>query len=172
MFRGLGSCMILVGSLGLGFWYKNQFTGRIKALRLLRTILTLLESEIRYGRGTLPECCGHVAARIPGECGAALLQVAGKMRENGGESFGQIFQSCVEPSLKQMPLMQEDREEFFRFAGICGIADSGLQLRLMEQSREQLEARAEELAGENAGKCRMALGLGAMGGLLILLVLW
>lgn len=172
MIRGLGSCMILAGSLGLGFWYKNELTGRIKSLRLLRTILTLLESEVRYGRGTLPECCGHVAARIPGECGAALRQVAGRMRENGGESFGQVFQECMEPSLRQMPLKPEDREDFFRFAGMCGIADGGLQLRLLEQSREQLEARAEGLAEKNAEKCRMALGLGAMGGLLILLVLW
>ncbi len=37
---------------------------------------------------------------------------------------------------------------------------------------EQLAATEEQLVRENEEKCRMAVGLGAMGGLLLILVLW
>lgn len=172
MLKIVASCMILIGSLGMGFRYRNEFTGRIQALRMLRTILVLLEGEVRYGRDTLAECCGHISVRMKGDCKSAFALVAERMRQNSGENFESIFRDCVEPVLKSMPLKPEDREEFFRFMGSYGCADSSLQLRLLEQSREQLETKAGELAAGNNERCRMAVSLGCMGGLLIILVLW
>lgn len=163
--------MILSGCLGLGLCYKRQFTGRIQALRLLQTILELLGSEIRYGRGTLPECCGHVASRLTPPCAAAFRQIADRMRENTGESFEAVFRECVSAPLGEMPLQEEDKEEFLAFVPGNGFTDGQMQLRMIEQSRAQLEAKTEKLERENAEKCRMAVGLGAMGGLLIILVL-
>ena len=171
MLKLVGSCMILTGCLGMGFWYKGQFTGRIKALRLLQTILELLGSEIRYGRGILPECCGHVASKLPPSCGEAFRQVEEQMRENRGESFGEIFRECLDGPLKDLPLKEEDREDFLSFIPGGGFVDGQMQLRMIEQSREQLKAKAESLERENAEKCRMAVGLGAMSGLLLILVL-
>lgn len=171
MLKLTGACMILTGCFGLGFWYKRQFTGRVKALRAMCDVLSLLCSEIRYGRGTLPECCEHVAERLPGPCGAAFRMIADRMRENTGESFAQVFRECTEAPLKEMPLKEEDREEFLRFVSAGTFGDGQMQLNLIEQSREQLEIRAAALERENAGKCRMAVGLGAMGGLMIILVL-
>ena len=61
MLRTLGGCMIFTGCLGLGIWYRFQLEGRIKALRVLQNLLELMAGEVRYGRATLPECCGHGA---------------------------------------------------------------------------------------------------------------
>lgn len=171
MIRLAGACMIMTGSLGLGFWYRQQFTGRVSALREICGILSLLSSEIRYGRGTLPECCGQAADRLPGGCGRALHRVADRMRENTGESFAGIFRECMGEALEELPLKEEDREEFFRFVSAGTFGDGQMQLGLIERSRELLETKAGALEKENAQKCRMATGLGAMGGLLIILVL-
>lgn len=171
MLRLAGACMILTGCFGLGFWYRRQFIGRVRAIRTLCDTLSLLCSEIRYGRGTLPECCEHVAGRLTGALGSAFRRIADKMRENTGESFSQVFRECVGGPLKEMPLKEEDREEFLRFVSAGTFGDGQMQLTLIEQSRELLEARAAALEQENGEKCRMAVGLGAMGGLLIILVL-
>lgn len=171
MLKVVGSCMILTGCLGLGLWYKGQFSGRIKALRLLQTILELLCSEIRYGRETLPECCVRVAVRIAQPCGDAFRQIAEKMKENGGESFAEIFRGYMEKPLREMPLTEEDREEFLRFVPENGFMDGQMQIRMIEASREQLEEKAKRLERENAEKCRMAVGLGAMSGLMLILIL-
>ena len=44
--------------------------------------------------------------------------------------------------------------------------------RLNEQSMELLGSTEERLERENAEKCRMAVGLGAMSGMLLILILW
>ena len=46
-----------------------------------------------------------------------------------------------------------------------------MQLRAIEQGMERLGVTEERLEKENEEKSRMAVGLGAMGGLLLILVL-
>lgn len=172
MVRILGGCMIFGGCLGLGLWHRAQMTGRIKALRELEHILELLSSEVRYSRATLPECCRHISKGLSQPFGEAFGNTGSRMEENGGLSFGEVFREEMEEAFRDMPLQETDREDFLRFAGQTGFADSQMQLRAMEQSAELLKDAREGLEREHAGKCRMAVGLGAMGGLLLILVLW
>ena len=76
--------------------------------------------------------------------------------------MGEVFRT--------LPLKEEDREAFFRFLSQAGFADGQMQLRAIEQSMEFLHGTQERLEKENEEKCRMAVGLGAMGGLLLILV--
>lgn len=169
--RIAGACMILMGCTGIGIWYKNRLTGRIKALRMLQTLLSLLESEISYSRETLPEACGHLSGRIQGDVGKALGMTAAEMKENTGESFGDIFQRYLKSVFSNLPLKDEDVEDFFLFVSDNGYADEMMQRRLLQQSCELLKKKTDVLSRDNAEKCRMALGLGVMGGMLLLLVL-
>lgn len=171
MLKLLGGCMILGGCFGLGLWYRAQFQGRLREVRLLRRILELLSGEVRYGRATLPECCGHVAKYLSPPMEEAFLAIEKEMGENTGLSFGEIFRSRTEAALQTFALKEEDREIFFRFAEQTGFADGQMQLKTLEQSIELLRAAEEKLENENAGKCRMAVGLGAMSGMLLILIL-
>ncbi len=47
-----------------------------------------------------------------------------------------------------------------------------MQLKWMEESRERLAHRVEELEAELAGRSRVAVSLGAMSGLLLVILLW
>lgn len=172
MIRILGGCMIFTGCLGLGLWHRYQLNGRIKALRSLIHILELLAGEVRYGRATLPECCGHMGRGLSAPFGEAFLEVGRRMEENTGLSFGEVFREEMAEALGSLPLQETDREAFLGFAGESGFADAQMQLRIIEQSAELLKGTLERLVQENAEKCRMAVGLGAMGGLLLILVLW
>lgn len=172
MIKLLGSGMIFAGCFGLGMWYRAQFLGRIKAVRELEHILELLISEVRYGRATLPECCSHIAKYLEEPFGTAFRNVGERMEENAGASFGEVYREEMRPRLKQFPLKSEDEEAFLRFAGQTGYMDGQMQQRALEQSVELLRGTREKLEKENAEKCRMAVGLGAMSGLLLILVLW
>lgn len=171
MIRILGDCMIFSGCLGLGLWYRLQLGGRIKTLRILRNILELLAGEVRYGRATLPECCGHTAKYLSPPFGKAFQAIGERMEENTGISFGEVFREEMDAALGDLPLKAEDRENFLYFTSQTGFADGQMQLRAIEQSAELLRATEEKLAQENAEKSRMAMGLGVMGGLLLILVL-
>ena len=171
MLRILGGCMIFSGCMGLGMWYRYQLTGRIKALQELQNILELLAGEIRYGRATLPECCGHAARYLSAPFDRAFARIGDRMAENTGISFGTVFREETEGILAMLPLKAEDRENFLRFTAKTGFSDGQMQLRTIEQSMELLHATEERQARENAERCRMAVGLGAMGGLLLILIL-
>lgn len=172
MVRLLGSCMIFSGCLGLGMWYRSRMTGRIRALCSLGNILELLAGEVRYGRATLPECCGHAARHLPVPFGEAFCAISRRMEENRGETFGEAFREEMGKAMAELPLNAEDRENFLQFADQTGFMDGKMQTRALEQSMELLRGARERLEGEIAKKGRMAVGLGAMGGLLLILVLW
>lgn len=170
--RILGSCMVFGGCLGLGFWYRFQMEGRIRTIRDMGHILELLAGEIRYGRNTLPECCSHVARYLQEPFCGAFLRIGNKMTENTGISFGEVFREEMAEVLKALPLKEEDRENFLKFTFQGGFMDGQMQLRAVEQSIDLLKSTEEKLEKENAEKSRMAVGLGAMSGLLLILVLW
>ena len=159
MLKILGGCMIFSGCLGLGMWYSTQLRGRIKAVRNLRNILELLAGEIGYGRATLPECCTHTARYLHPPFDQAFCRIGERMEEN------------MEKTLSTLPLKESDREDFLAFTWQTGFMDSQMQLRAIEQSIELLRLTGEKLQQENAEKSRMAVGLGAMGGLLLILIL-
>ena len=68
-------------------------------------------------------------------------------------------------------LKKEDIEEFLRFAEKEGYADETMQIKSIELSRQGLEHTADMQQREITQKCRLSVGLGAMSGLLILLLL-
>lgn len=172
MLKFAGGMMIFFGCLGLGFWYRGQLLGRVKALRMLGTVLELLESEVRYGRATLPESCRNVSARLSSPFAEAFDSIDAKMCENTGASFAEVFRECLQGPLETLPLKQEDREVFLQIASSGGYTDGQMQLRAMEQSRELMAGTVKQLERENTDKCKMAVGLGAMGGLLLIIALW
>ncbi len=172
MIRLIGGCMILSGCFGLGIWYREQFVGRLKMLGELQKLLELLAAEIRYGRATLPECCRNTGKYLQEPFSGILTAISERMDRNFGDSFGEVFREEMLPQLKKMPLKEEDVENFLRFTNQSGFADGQMQVRTLEQSMELLHGTEEKLQQENAEKCRMAVGLGAMSGLLLILILW
>lgn len=140
-------------------------------MRSLQKILEMLISEIRYGKATLPECCGHIAGRLKEPYGSCFRQIHDKMLENTGVVFGQVFGENMEECLKKLPLANEDRTCFLSLFTENGFGDETMQIRSIEQSKELLEQTIAGLERENKEKCRMAVGLGAMSGLLLVIIL-
>lgn len=128
-------------------------------------------SEVRFGRATLPECCGSLSRRIPEPFSGCFQEIYQVMRENTGQSFGTVFVEKMNSCMGQFPLTKEDRQCFLHFAEGEGFAEGGMQLRIMEQEKEWLMGRIEEQERELAAKSRMAVGLGAMSGLLLVVIL-
>ncbi|MBR1771527.1 MAG: stage III sporulation protein AB [Lachnospiraceae bacterium] len=169
--RVLGAMMICSGCLGLGIWYRNRFIGRIRGLRNLHKILELLLGEIRYGRSTLPECCGNVAAHMEEPYRSSLRAVCIDYGTGAAQTFAQIFGERMRTCLDQVPLQAAEKAIFFELFTEQGFQDSDMQIKSLERGMTQLALciRAEE--GELREKCRMAVGLGMMSGLLVVILL-
>lgn len=131
----------------------------------------MLISEVRYGKTALPECCRNVGMQTKEPFKSAMLKVFEKMQENSGEGFQEVFCSHMERAMENTALEKEEKEEFLRFVKQGSFADGEMQIRGMEQSRDMLFALRERLEKLTEEKGRLAVGLGAMSGLLLIIVL-
>ena len=99
-----------------------------------------------------------------------LEQWISEIRYNGS-TLPEWAEKSFRRQLRMLPLKKEDIEEFLRFAEKEGYADETMQIKSIELSRQGLEHTADMQQREITQKCRLSVGLGAMSGLLILLLL-
>jgi len=128
-------------------------------------------SEIQYSKATLPECCKRISERQKEPFRSCFLDVYHAMRANSGESFQKVFLLNMEGCLKTLPITSEDREHFLSFVSGESFEDGRMQLRAIERSCELLRLSIQNAEKENKEKCRLAVGLGAMSGLLLVVIL-
>lgn len=131
----------------------------------------MLISEIRYGKSTLPECCIHISRRLQEPYQSSFANIYNRMRENTGEDFSTIFMEEMKVCLGKLPVTGEERKIFLSLFSEEGFEENGMQIRTIEQSQELLRHIVERLEQENVEKCRMAVGLGIMSGMLLVIVL-
>ena len=84
MLKLAGGMMTVCGCIGLGYWYRQQFIGRIRHLKILIAILDMMMSEVRYGKASLPECCRQIAGRLPEPYGVCFEKIWLETQENAG----------------------------------------------------------------------------------------
>ena len=166
-----GAGLILTGCLGLGLWYRQQMVQRLHFTRELICILEQWISEIRYNRSTLPECCRQIGRQREDRLGEICGSIYREYTESEEAGFLELAGDSFRRQLKTLPLKKEDVEQFLLFVGKEGYADDTMQIRAMELSRQRLEQMAEAQQQEISQKCRLSVGLGAMSGLLLLLLL-
>ncbi len=171
MIRLLGGTLVILGCTALGIWHREQFGLRIQGLHTLEALLEMMMSQVRYHKATLPECCLLISPRMPSPYREALRSVYEEAADVDGGEFGPIFSEKMKECLERTPLGREEKELFLQFASCCGYQDAGMQLRSMEQYREQVDALAARLEGELRPKSRMAMGLGVMSGILLVILL-
>ncbi len=171
MQRVVGFIMIFAGCSGLGVWYGKQYREQIKTLRSFCRILEYFEAEIRFGRAVLSECCLKLADRTQEPFRSSFYDIYDKFYENSGESFGDICRESLENGLKNLVVKKEDKEVFINCFSSGGYEENLLQIRLIEQAREELADRLALAEQENASKYKLALGMGVMSGLLLIILL-
>jgi stage III sporulation protein AB len=158
----------------LGVYYREKQRLRIRGISELIDVLELLESEVRYVNATLPECCMRVGTRIEGLLGRAIMQAA-RLAQEGNcrtDAFPEVFEQEVGHAMEQMQLAQRERAVFLRIVSKQGFGDPEMQKRILQQSRERLNSIKDELMRESVQRERIAVGLGVMGGILLIVVLW
>ena len=156
----LGGFLILLGCFGMGLWYRQQFLGRLYTIRELIRILEQWISEIRYNGRQRKDRLGEICTEVYRE-----------YAETEDAGFLELAEKSFRRQLRMLPLKKEDIEEFLRFAEKEGYADETMQIKSIELSRQGLEHTADMQQREITQKCRLSVGLGAMSGLLILLLL-
>lgn len=169
--RLLGAFFIVAGCTGMGFYYRRRLREALEYLRGMCRLLEQFQSEVRYGKATLPECCKRVGERAGSPFGEALCAVYAHTRQHTGDSFYQVWRTQMEKAVSGLPLTPEEKGFFLDFPKNMGLSDQLLQLRTIEQYRELLQGAVREREEKLEQQGRLAAGLGIMSGLLLTVLL-
>lgn len=171
MLRIAGAVMIMGGCTAIGFFYKEKCYAGLKHLQVMQQILELFMSEIRYGKATLPECCGNIAKKVVQPYGQALEEIWQGTQWQSGSGFTENWRIHMEQALVNVPVSKREKEMFLGFASCCGLNDNRMQVRTVEQHRDMLASAVKARETEVQKQGKMAAGLGIMSGLLLTVVL-
>lgn len=163
--------MVLLGCVGMGLCYREQFKARIRHMRLLQTMLSIFMSEISFGRATLPECCQMIAHSMPEPYCGCLTDIYEEMQKNRGIDFRELFAEQMEMCLVELPLEKEDIESFLWFTKHGGLQDRELQMKLLQESHDRIYGSILQQENREQSKGQLAVSLGVMCGLLLVVVL-
>lgn len=166
----VGLLLMLSGCMGLGLWYSMQYKQQLENLQKMCRILELMCGEIRYGRSTLPECCRQLTKRVEAPYQNCFQQIYEACMENEGESFARLSKEYLEQELKDLVVDKADKDRFIACFSESGFAEGLMQLHTIEQTRKELEDKLLQLRKESASKCKLALSLGTMSGLLLVIL--
>lgn len=171
MLRMIGAACIVLGSTGIGFWYRQRLYTAIWHLRSMKQILEFFMSEIRYGKATLPECCKKAGERMEEPYRGALLEIYKKTEMYDGSSFSEKWVFYMKTALADAPVTQKEKEIFLGFSAGSRISDNHMQLQAAAGYRDMIENSLRSREEEVQKQGRMAAGLGIMGGLLLTVIL-
>ena len=155
----------------MGYWYATQFRLRLIHLRAMSRIMEMLISEVRFSKATLPECCYKIADKVEEPYKQGFSEIYRIMKQNTGKRFAEIYQEQMTICLKEVPVHKKEKELFTTFFAADGFEDSSMQIRSIEQYNEELKQMIQVLEKDTSEKSKVALGLGAMSGLLLIIIL-
>lgn len=168
--KWVGALLLTLGTTGLGVFYKRTGYERIRELERMIWFFYYLESEIVYHKAELAAICRRGGERQKGAAGQLLSAVARRMENGEGAVFERIWREESEALLGKCPLRDEDIADIREFAA-QEFADSRMQLVQAAFCREKLEEKRKRLSEEAVSKSRIYVCMGAMGGLVISIVL-
>ncbi len=170
MLKITGAILLLAGSTGIGFSIFMEMKQRLCHIRSLHHMFTLLESEIGYVRATMEEACLALCPKFAQPYRGFLEQICKEMADNRGSSFASLWKKAVREQLAGLPLKESDWEILEKFADYTGHMDLTLQRKLIAYEIEDFSRLAAQIEKEIAGKGRLCLTFGVMGGLFLTVV--
>lgn len=171
MLRIIGALLIICGSTGLGLAYRSELYEGLRHMRLLRQMLEMIMSEIRYNKATLPECCRQVGKRMEEPYAGVLLDIYGILQEQSGGGFCECWQQEMGKCLAQIPISDREARMVLGFASCGALNDHDMQIRAIEQYRDMIADAVKKREEVLQQQGRMATGLGVLSGLLLVVLL-
>lgn len=171
MLKLIGAFMVIFGCSNMGFYYRRELQEGLHHMRVLRQILEMMMSEIRYNKSTLPECCRQAGKNVEEPYDEALVQIYRLMSSQSGYCFSECWQQEMGKCLSGLPISGKERQMALGLASCGSLNDCDMQIRAIEQYRDMIDSavRKREEALHRQGK--MAAGLGIMSGLLLVVIL-
>lgn len=165
-----GASLVILSCTGMGAETARQWKERRRLLETLKRMISQLKGEILYSNLPLPTAFLRTGQRGSGAAGRLFLAVAKRMEEEQGTSFEEVWNQETKAFFGACALGTGEMEQLSAFGACLGYLDRDMQERTMDFYLEELEQEIQTLRKNETERCRLALGLGILGGLFLAVV--
>lgn len=171
--RIIGILLTLGASTALGIYLANLGAFRKQDLLEIKKALLILKSEIEYVASPLPHAMANIAERTAEPIAGLFAHFAEALSQNEkGETAYHLWLASIEAHKKNTFLKEEDWEVIGNFGKTLGYLDKQMQIDSIQFTTDYITTQATELQEANLKNQRMYKSLGAIAGVLLIVVFW
>ena len=172
MLQILGSFMIIIGSLGIGYCYIEKERKKINRIEKWESIMQMFVSEIMYKKQPLFLACYEIGEKIGETEGEVLKKISRNMQEIKRESFHSIWKRECESYCLREKIDRETMAMINNFAVLTGFEDEIVQKKMIEEQKEKWKKLRVKLQDELQERKRIILLLSSCLGMVMVIILW
>lgn len=171
MIKTLGCTIVFVASTLVGYFLSYSKYQRVKELRSFIQVLNMLETEIKFSLGTLPEAFMKISGAVQEKTGLVLNIAAEKMLKNKINAMS----SWKEALDEQRGIFSLNTEDFSILKSMgCSLGEADVDnqiknIRLVAEGLKSQEIKAEE---ERAKNGKLLKSMGVLTGLTLIIILY
>lgn len=171
MLRGIAIGLLVVCCTLMGYTRSRAESGRIKELKTLRRMASLISGAVHYGAVPLPAALRSVGGKMEPPYREFLWEVSQELDSLPGKPFADIFSKKVDEYLLDTHLHREDRENLKAMGKDLGFLDKQMQMQTLQAYQTDLDQKIEELQEGLPARMKLYQSLGIMGGLFFAILL-
>jgi stage III sporulation protein AB len=172
LFKLVGGILVIFSCTIIGFTVAGLYQQRPKILRNLQTALSMLETEINYGRSPLPEAMKSISGRCEKEVADLFLKTTKYLSAREGYTAGEAWEKALKDFSFNAGLRDGDIEILSAFGKYLGASDRDDQVRNIKLALESLRQQEMTAIEEKRKNERLWKYLGVLTGLMVFLLLY
>ena len=171
MLRLAGCLCILAGCVGWGGNKIREEKKRIRHLQELIRIIRRIQSEIRYGKHTLPEICRILADEGEAWCAPYFEEIYRQMMQESGRGLKEAWDGQMKACMQDLPLQEEERDIIMKLPAFLGLQEETRQAMSFSQSVELLGRKCRQAEDAYENRAKMIHSVSILAGLLLSILL-
>lgn len=170
MLKLTGILLLMAGCCGLGIDRVAEAKQRIRELREIRRMVIRIQSEMTYGKRTLPEISLLFGQCMEEPYRTAFCSVYQKMEENDGTDLSTIWKEQIGECMRELPLRKEEKDILRNVPEYLGILDEKQQAADIGQSLDFLSARIAKAEAGYENQARVTMSISVMAGIFLVIL--
>lgn len=171
MYRLAGVFCIVAGCIGWGNRKIGQERDRIRHLRLLCQIFGQMQSEIAYGKRTLPEICLLLTAVKEETYSACFGRIYERCTAGDGTGLPKVWEEEFRSCLARLPLREDERETVMALPELLCLQEGERQAVRVGQAETFLKERYRRAEEAYENRSKMIRSVSILTGLLLSILL-
>lgn len=172
MLQVLGACMVLCGSLGVGYAIIRRNKEILFRMETWEYILQMFVSEIIYKKQTLDEACYEIGEKTGGTEGELLERICRRISEKKSKSFSEAWEEECRNYCKKIRMPAREVELIKEFGQMTGFEDEEVHKKMIEIQLEKWRNERIRKQEEFWERKKIILTLSSCIGMMIILILW